>query len=146
MSPTEEIIYPDAAVLPAEPKTCITCKYLLGKRLPELVGNWKCAHPENILDNTINLVTGDTIITYKVSIFDARYKSYILREGERIGNDTFLCGYLGMYWEEYVLPSSNRELSNFTSPGGNKPIDSSTKEAISKFKSKRLSQIGMDDL
>lgn len=80
------------------PKTCVTCKHLLGKRQNTEDWNtkWACHHPNNIASTSIHEVTGLPIILLKV-IPIGPLRGY---HSTDCPNPRVTCG--GDWWEEYV--------------------------------------------
>lgn len=82
------------------PRTCVTCKHLLGKReRKDLIDDWRCHHPNNIKQEGIDPVTGDNYTKYKVdSIRAVRQFHIYFPKPDHPGIPT--CD--SKWWEEYV--------------------------------------------
>lgn len=86
-------VYTD--MIEQEKRLCCKCKYLLGIRnqLEKAKTDWRCCHPENIKEQTTDLVTGQPVRFYKLQDL------YILR-----AKDSPICGAEGRLFEEYIPP------------------------------------------
>lgn len=80
---------------PDQPKTCVTCVHLLGKRtnIEDAETKWRCVHPDNCLPSHTNLVTGVVTRQYvEENIFEVR-------------GINGSCGIDGTQWERYIPPA-----------------------------------------
>jgi hypothetical protein len=112
---------------PEQPKTCVTCIHLLGKRtnIEDAETKWRCVHPANVLPSDTNLVTGVVTRQYvEENIFEVR-------------GINGSCGIDGTQWEQYIPPAGYdvEKLVAITTPTLPKPESKSpTLDRLKKLK------------